>query len=406
MMVQAADQHHWEFPAKLEGEEYGYFEKGELRGSTRLGLISRCRESDFWGESTAFLVWTPDTLGLVAPEQVPFLFEALRERRRRGAFHTLFVCGPIVLLSLIFLSASSLDRRQLIAIFIFWLLPLTLGMLSSVWELWRIRTLKPWDLTASVETVRFAAWLQAYKTTYTKDIAACLVVVGLIQAFVGGKESVAAAGIVKEAVRAGEIWRLLTGTMLHVNFNHFWMNGITLLGLGRLVERATHRACVPLVFLLSALSGSLFSLYLMPQTTSVGASGGLMGLIGWAAVVGFRRKESVPPGFLKRMLMSIALIGAIGIVGYELIDNAAHFGGLVCGAMLGLVLIGKHHASPLLLPYHYLRHIGVISLFLIAAGAGAAILAMSAGQWWVLLIAAITGCGVWFGKRHPYFDKY
>jgi membrane associated rhomboid family serine protease len=92
------------------------------------------------------------------------------------------------------------------------------------------------------------------------------------------------------------------------------------------------------VFLFSALCASAFSLYLTP-TTSVGASGGIMGLIGFLAVIGLRRRHVVPRGFLRSIALSIAFTAATGLVAYHFIDNAAHLGGLVGGLMLGAVYV-------------------------------------------------------------------
>ena len=60
---------------------------------------------------------------------------------------------------------------------------------------------------------------------------------------------------------------------LHANFMHIWMNGQALIGLGRMIESLTYRAYLTIVFLPSAVCGSIFSLLLMPNSTSVGASG-------------------------------------------------------------------------------------------------------------------------------------
>jgi MYXO-CTERM domain-containing protein len=129
--------------------------------------------------------------------------------------------------------------------------------------------------------------------------------------------------------------------MLHVNFMHIWMNGLALLSLGRSMESVASRYHLCLTFLLSALCGSLFSLLLLPNTTSAGASGGLMGLIGFLAVLGHRRKENLPRGFFKSIVISICFMGVIGLVGFAIIDNAAHLGGLIAGAIYGAVMIRR-----------------------------------------------------------------
>jgi membrane associated rhomboid family serine protease len=99
----------------------------------------------------------------------------------------------------------------------------------------------------------------------------------------------------------------------------------------------------------------------------VGASGGLMGLVGFLAVLGYRRKEILPSGFFKSILISICFMGVIGLVGFAVIDNAAHLGGLVAGVVFGLVLIKRADGISLTDVSRLVRGLGWASLLAIAA---------------------------------------
>jgi membrane associated rhomboid family serine protease len=66
-----------------------------------------------------------------------------------------------------------------------------------------------------------------------------------------------------------------------------------------------------------------------------------MGLIGYLAVYGFRRKRQLPPDFLKSMLINIGFIAAFGLIAYQIIDNFAHLGGFLAGAAYGFVQIPR-----------------------------------------------------------------
>ncbi len=193
---------------------------------------------------------------------------------------------------------------------------------------------------------RHGEWMKTQPAHYTKSLLALLVVVGIAQLLAGRRSGVELAGLVKPAVWNGEAWRMLTGTLLHGNFMHIWMNGLGLLATGRLVEVHSQREYVPLVFLLSALAGSAASVLLYPNATSVGASGGLMGFVGFLLVLGYRRREKLPPGFAGAILVSIAATAVLGVVGFALIDNAAHLGGLAGGAVLGRVLERRGLINP------------------------------------------------------------
>jgi rhomboid protease GluP len=79
----------------------------------------------------------------------------------------------------------------------------------------------------------------------------------------------------------------------------------------------------------------------MPNVDSIGASGGIVGFIGYLAVFGYRRKQQLPPDFLKRVMINIAFIALLGALAYQMIDNAAHLGGLLAGAAYGFVQIPR-----------------------------------------------------------------
>jgi membrane associated rhomboid family serine protease len=245
-------------------------------------------------------------------------------------------------------------------------LVLLLGVIPLVqpaWSLWQLRRRPdyPRDLAA---TFRYQVWLGTRRMVSTWFVGACLAVVGVGQAVALAQDrahelrtsvspallyesmwdisrTAPAAGLVKTDVTAGQWWRLLTGELMHGHPLHFLLNFMALLAVGRLMEVHGHRVYVPTVFLFSALCASLFSLYLSPAPISVGASGGIMGLIGFLAVIALRRRHVLPRGFLKSIALSIALTAATGLIASHFIDNAAHAGGLVGGAILGMAYVRR-----------------------------------------------------------------
>ncbi len=66
-----------------------------------------------------------------------------------------------------------------------------------------------------------------------------------------------------------------------------------------------------------------------------------MGLVGYLAIYGYRRKRQLPPDFLKSMLINIGFIAAFGIIAYRFVDNFAHLGGLLVGAIYGFIQIPR-----------------------------------------------------------------
>jgi membrane associated rhomboid family serine protease len=57
------------------------------------------------------------------------------------------------------------------------------------------------------------------------------------------------------------------------------------------------------------------------------------------AVLGQRRRGLLPSGFGRAIWMNIAFIAALGLAAFQMVDNAAHLGGLVGGAVCGLAFI-------------------------------------------------------------------
>src|SRR6478672_268852 len=156
----------------------------------------------------------------------------------------------------------------------------------------------------------------------------------------GDERSAIAAGFVKQYfVRYHEYWRILTGAAVHGGLLHVVMNCYAFLMFGRLVETLSNRAHLAIVFLLSCIGGGLLSLYFLPDMPSVGASGGIVGLLGYVTVYSFRRRKFISPQFRKSLLINIGFLFVFGLVLFDVVDNYGHLGGLITGAVYGLIQI-------------------------------------------------------------------
>jgi len=191
------------------------------------------------------------------------------------------------------------------------------------------------------------------KPVYTYILIGSIAIVFVAQVFFGdaltvasespvaGDEfSVYAAGFVKQYfIQRHEYWRILTGSVVHGGWLHVLMNGYALLMFGRLTEWLSNRAHLAIVFLLSCIVGGLFSLFFLPEIPSVGASGGIVGLLGYITVYAFRRRRFISPQFRKSLLINIGFLFLFGLVLYKVVDNFGHLGGLLTGVVYGLVQI-------------------------------------------------------------------
>jgi membrane associated rhomboid family serine protease len=110
-----------------------------------------------------------------------------------------------------------------------------------------------------------------------------------------------------------------------------------LFAFARLIETYDRRMRVPLIYLVSAIAGSLLSTALL-AAPSVGASGGVLGLAGYVVAIGRRPGSALPAWARREMLNTLELTALMGMAAFFLIDNAGHAGGALAGAAIGLAL--------------------------------------------------------------------
>jgi len=144
-----------------------------------------------------------------------------------------------------------------------------------------------------------------------------------------------AGALSREAVLQGEWWRLVSAIFLHGGVEHLVGNAVALFVLGMVCEHAFGRGQFVVLFVVAGIAGSIVSMLTSPGP-SVGASGAIFGLQG-AAIVLFRRHR-------ERLLVRDRRIGVVLIVWglYTIaqgiltpyVDNGAHVGGFIAGALL------------------------------------------------------------------------
>ena len=198
---------------------------------------------------------------------------------------------------------------------------------------------------------------------YTAILIACIAAVSIAQLVFGLSGSIDAAGFNKPLfLHEHEYWRLLTGAALHGGVLHVVMNGYALYMFGRLIEMLSNRAHLAIVFLLAAIGGSFLSLVFLPNGTSVGASGGIVGLLGYVAVYAFRRRDFISPEFRRSLVFNIGFIFVYGLLLYNVIDNFGHLGGLITGAIYALLQVPSDPYTDPRQVGPVVRWLGVLSL--------------------------------------------
>jgi len=153
-------------------------------------------------------------------------------------------------------------------------------------------------------------------------------------------------------------WRFITPMFVHINLPHLLVNMYSLWMVGPYVEKLYGSAKFVVFWVATGIMGVVasyltvqpdlvtgsFSKFLFRSTDvpSAGASGALFGLVGVLFVFGIKFRHELPEGFKRAFgtgMLPIILINLfIGYVGRGFIDNAAHLGGLITGALLALAV--------------------------------------------------------------------
>lgn len=321
-------------------------------------------------DARVVLIWTPRHPRMIMPEEWPVAANAVREGRRKRLNEDLAVTSDrvrwygVLLGGMVFYmlyqgwsrapeewagGRSLLYALQAVigsmSVGLCLLMFLILGFIP--WYQARKRH-REWRSGAAADTeewiavLRFETWLERQKSPATHLILGLVGVVGLAQLL--PSSAIEAAGLMKDAAHQGEWWRVYTAPFLHGNPLHFFMNAAALLYLGKRLEVFARWPHVPLVFLLAAAVGNEASLRLLDKP-SVGASGGLLGWLGFLLVFESLHSRLVPRSARRRLLAGVFLTALMGLVGYRFIDNAAHAGGLLAGMLYAAIVFPKSSSA-------------------------------------------------------------
>lgn len=344
------------------------YKRGNHVCDSKESLIAAIRDDR---EAGVALIWMPGTSHMILPEEMPEATEAVLASRRRRAADELedshgklrwfgWLLGGLTLYMLYQgwkLAPQSVPLAERLG----WVLRAAFNSMSMGITLlmflifafipWyqshkRLKELSRWtggDIAAIVPALRFETWLEWQKAPVTRCLLVLVALVGIAQMMPG--DSMMAAGLIKDRyLQHHEWWRLLTAPFLHGHPLHFLMNAAALVYLGKRVEVFARWPHVPLVFLFSACIGGEASARFL-AAPSVGASGGLMGWLGFLLVFESLHRKLVPRTARKRLLAGVFLTGLIGLVGYKFIDNAAHAGGLIAGMFYAVVVFPRSESA-------------------------------------------------------------
>ncbi len=154
------------------------------------------------------------------------------------------------------------------------------------------------------------------------------------------------ANLASLTVGDGRVEALLASCFLHFDILHIGFNMMSLRSVGPFVERSVGPARYFPLVLISGVVGSAASAlvgWTATERLSAGASGAICGVIGAAAVLGYRTQGLRGP-LTTSMARWLAIIVALGFIAH--FDNAAHIGGAVAGAVLAASWRRGYNYSP------------------------------------------------------------
>ncbi|HEY0260282.1 MAG TPA: rhomboid family intramembrane serine protease [Lacisediminihabitans sp.] len=174
----------------------------------------------------------------------------------------------------------------------------------------------------------------------TYAIMALCVVIYIAELLTGGPQGGPVFGylIYYGPFTAIQPWRLVTSIFVHLSILHILLNMYSLFIFGPMMERMLGRWRFAALFLLSGLGGSVAVLLIAPTTPVAGASGAIFGLLGAYFVI-----QRHLGGNTVQLLVVIGINLALGLL--PGIAWQAHVGGLVVGALVGLIFVRTRNRS-------------------------------------------------------------
>ena len=136
-------------------------------------------------------------------------------------------------------------------------------------------------------------------------------------------------------VGAGEWYRLITSGFLHINIIHVAFNMLALYQLGMLLEPAFGRLRLAIVYVTCLLTGSMVVTIITPDQLTIGASGAVFGLMGFAFMA--MRARGIDP-FSTGLGGTIVINLIITFTLSSYISVGGHGGGLAGGFLCGWVM--------------------------------------------------------------------
>lgn len=139
------------------------------------------------------------------------------------------------------------------------------------------------------------------------------------------------------AIKDLQLWRVITHVYLHAGIIHMVMNLAALLVAGKCVEKRLGGIHYLLAFNLIAILDAVIVGFIYTERNSVGASGGIFGVIGIALVMCIRKQMKLKRSEIIYLIIFTIISLFLGMESFVL-----HLLGLILGVLCGMVTIRKN----------------------------------------------------------------
>ncbi|MBE6155940.1 MAG: rhomboid family intramembrane serine protease [Firmicutes bacterium] len=176
------------------------------------------------------------------------------------------------------------------------------------------------------------------KKIYVTYIIIALCVTAYLASLIWGSGTLINLGATStQAIRNGQVYRLITYAFLHGGLAHLLCNMYSLYIVGPQVEARYGKGRYIFIYLLSAVAGALLSAGFNYGIPSVGASGAIFGILGAMVYFGYRFRLYLKEALYNRIIPVVLLNLFVGFM-IPNIDNACHIGGLIAGYLTAMAM--------------------------------------------------------------------
>lgn len=137
-------------------------------------------------------------------------------------------------------------------------------------------------------------------------------------------------------IEQGEVWRLVTSAFLHSNLIHIACNMYSLYIIGPEIQQTYGVKKYLIIYIISCITSTALSYFMNPNSISVGASGGIFGLMGALLAFAIIERNKIQKKYISSLVQIIIINLFIGL-NIRNIDNFGHIGGLIGGGLAGYI---------------------------------------------------------------------